>query len=104
MLLKTTDKLRGERDFGDEEDGGLVGIKNLLGELEIDIGFTGTRNAVKQFSVSFDGLEFGKGLFLSGIKGDLFVSGGSSYSGRFFAAIFLNAEREKKVGSFGDWI
>ena len=54
MFLKTTDKLRGERDFGDEEDGGLVGIKNLLGELEIDIGFTGTRNAVKEFGVSFD--------------------------------------------------
>lgn len=30
--------------------------------------------------------------------------GGSGRSGRFFAAIFLNAEREKKVGSFGDWI
>ena len=75
MFLKTTDKLRGERDFGDEEDGGLVGIKNLLGELEIDIGFTGTRNAVKQFSVSFDGLEFDKGLFLSGIKGDFGNSG-----------------------------
>ena len=133
MFLKTTDKLRGERDFGDEEDGGLVGIKNLLGELEIDIGFTGTRNAVKQFSVSFDGLEFGKGLFLSGIKGDLFTSGGSrrgicsgggdggwgcdpngrgvnsgggigSCSGRFFATIFLDAEGEKKIGGFGDWI
>lgn len=54
MFLKTTDKLRGERDFGDEEDGGLVGIKNLLGELEIDISFTGTGDAVKEFGVSFD--------------------------------------------------
>ena len=32
----------------------MVGIENLLGELEIDIGFTGTRNAVKKFGVSFD--------------------------------------------------
>ena len=31
----------------------------MLGELEIDVGFTGTRNAVKQFGVSFDGLKFG---------------------------------------------
>ena len=103
----------------------------MLGELEIDIGFTGTRNAVKKFGVSLDGLEFGEGLFLSGIKGDLFASGGSrrgicggggdgswgcglngcgansggvSGSNRFIAAIFFNAEREKKVGSFGDWI
>ena len=53
----------------------MIGIENLLGELEIDIGFTGTRNAVKQFSVSFDGLEFGKGLFLSGIKGNLLSVG-----------------------------
>lgn len=22
----------------------------------------------------------------------------------FFATVFLNAEREKKIGSFGDWI
>lgn len=111
----------------------MAGIENLLGELEIDIGFTGTRNAVKQFSVSFDGLKFGEGLFLSGIKGDLFASGGSrrgicsggsdsswgcdsngrgvnsgggsgSCSGGFFAAIFFDAEREKKIGGFGDWI
>lgn len=76
----------------------------MLGELEIDVGFTGTRNAVKQFGVSFDGLKFGEGLFLSGIKGDLFASGGSSHSGRFFTTIFLDAEREKKIGGFGDWI
>ena len=111
----------------------MVGIENLLGELEIDIGFTGTRNAVKQFGVSFNGLKFDEGLFLSGVKGDLFTSGGSrrgicsggsdsswgyglnwcgvnsgggsgSCSGRFFAAIFLDAEREKKIGGFGDWI
>ena len=70
--------------------------------------------------MSFDGLEFSEGLFLSGIKGDLFASGGSrcgiwssggvggsgssGRSGRFFAAIFFNAEREKKIGGFGDWI
>lgn len=47
----------------------------MLGELEIDIGFTGTRNAVKQFSVSFDFMQFGEGLFLSGIKGDFGGSG-----------------------------
>ena len=66
---------------------------------------------------------------MSGIKGDLFVNGGRRRgisssggdgswscvpngcgansvggSGRFFAAIFFNAEREKKVGGFGDWI
>ena len=112
----------------------------MLGELEIDIGFTGTRNAVKQFSVSFDGLEFGKGLFLSGVKGDFLGGGvggdvgvGSGGSGigsgvsvgsgsnssssrvgssdvdrgrsrRFFATIFFDAEREKKIGGFGDWI
>ena len=76
----------------------------MLGELEIDVGFTGTRNAVKQFGVSFDGLKFGEGLFLSGVKGDLFASDGSSYSGRFFAAIFFDAEREKKIGGFGNWI
>ena len=92
----------------------------MLGELEIDIGFTGTRNAVKQLSVSFDGLKFGEGLFLSGVKGDLFAIGGrrrgiwssggvggsgsSGSSGRFFAAIFFDAEREKKIGGFGDWI
>lgn len=89
----------------------------MLGELEIDIGFTGTRNAVKQLSVSFEGLKFGEGLFLSGVKGDLFAIGGrrrgiwssggvggSGSSGRFFAAIFFDAEREKKIGGFGDWI
>lgn len=73
---------------------------------------------------------------MSGIKGDLFASGGrrrgiyssggdgswgcclnwcsadsvgsgggsGSGSGRFFATIFFDAEREKKVGGFGDWI
>lgn len=101
----------------------------MLGELEIDIGFAGTRNAVKKFGVSLDGLEFGEGLFLSGIKGDLFVNGGRRRgisssggdgswscvpngcgansvggSGRFFAAIFLDAEGKKKVGSFGNGI
>lgn len=102
----------------------------MLGELEIDIGFTGTRNAVKQFSVSFDFMQFGEGLFLSGIKGDFggsdVDSGGSGSSsssgnsgsssgvgsgdvgrgrsGKFFATIFFDAEREKKVGGFGDWI
>ena len=96
----------------------------MLSELEIDVGFTGTRNAVKQFSVGFDGLKFGEGLFLSGVKGDFGGSGvggdvsvgsggsGSSVSigdvgsgsGRFFAAVLFDAEREKKVGSFGDWI
>ena len=54
--------------------------------------------------MSFDSLEFGEGLFLSGVKGDLFASGGSSHSGRFFATIFLNAERKKKVGGFGNRI
>ena len=83
--------------------------------------------------MSFDGLKFSEGLFLCGIKGDLFVGGGrrcggrssgsdggwgcgpngrgvnsgggsGSCSGRFFATIFLNAEREKKIGGFGDWI
>ena len=84
--------------------------------------------------MGFDGLEFGEGLLLSGIKGDFGNSGvdsggsgigsgvnvgsgssssssgvgsgdvGRGRSGKFFAAIFLNAEREKKVGSFGDWI
>lgn len=54
--------------------------------------------------MGFDGLEFGEGLLLSGIKGDLFASGGSSHSGRFFATIFLDAEGEKKIGGFGDWI
>lgn len=87
----------------------------MLGELEIDIGFTGTRNAVKQFSVSFDFMQFGEGLFLSGIKGDLFASGGSrrgicggggsgSGNGRFFATIFLDAKGEKKIGGFGNRI
>ena len=87
----------------------------MLGKLEIDVGFTGTRNAVKQFGVSFNGLKFGEGLFLSGVKGDLFASGGSrrgicggggsgSGNGRFFATIFLDAKGEKKIGSFGDWI
>ena len=105
----------------------------MLGELEIDIGFTGTRNAVKQLSVSFDGLKFGEGLFLSGVKGDFEGSndtiitvlsdnsscdggsGGSGSgvgsgdvgrgrSGKFFAAIFLDAKGEKKIGGFGDWI
>lgn len=109
----------------------------MLGELEIDIGFTGTGNAVKKLGVSFNGLKFGEGLFLSGVKGDFGGSGvggdvsvgsggsggggdsgnsggsggvgvggsvGRGRSGKFFAAIFLNAEREKKVGSFGDWI
>ena len=70
---------------------------------------------------------------MSGVKGDLFASGGSrrsicsgggdsswgcdpngcgvnsgggsgSCSGRFFAAIFLDAKGEKKIGGFGDWI
>ena len=70
---------------------------------------------------------------MSGIKGDLFASGGrrhggggdggdggwgcgpngcgvnsgggsGSCSGRFFATVFLDAEREKKIGGFGDWI
>ena len=54
--------------------------------------------------MGFDGLEFGEGLLLSGIKGDLFAIGGSSHSGRFFATIFLDAEGEKKIGGFGDWI
>ena len=83
--------------------------------------------------MGFDGLEFGEGLLLSGIKGDLFAIGGrrrgiwssggdggwncglnrcsvNSVGGRgrgsggFFATIFLNAEREKKIGGFGDWI
>ena len=101
----------------------------MLGELEIDVGFTGTRNAVKKFSMSFDGLKFGEGLFLSGIKGDLLASGGSRCgicggggdggwdcglngcgtnsvggSGRFFTAIFFDTEGEKKIGGFGDWI
>ena len=30
--------------------------------------------------------------------------GNKSGGRRFFAAIFLNAEREKKIGGFGDWI
>ena len=30
--------------------------------------------------------------------------GNKSGGRRFFAAIFLNAEREKKIGSFGYWI
>ncbi len=90
--------------------------------------------------MSFDSLEFGEGLFLSGVKGDLFAGGGrrrgswgrgddggwccrcdggwgcgfngcivnsgggSGSGGRFFATIFFDAEREKKVGGFGDWI
>lgn len=65
--------------------------------------------------MSFDSLEFGEGLFLSGVKGNLFAGGGSrrgicggggsgSGNGRFFATIFFDAEREKKVGGFGDWI
>lgn len=32
----------------------MVGIENLLSELEIDVGFAGTGNAVKEFGVSFD--------------------------------------------------
>ena len=58
---------------------------------------------------------------MSGIKGDFggSVVGGDvsvdsgdsgsgvgvdSGSGRFFATIFFDAEREKKIGGFGDWI
>ena len=70
---------------------------------------------------------------MSGIKGDLFASSGrrrggwscggdggwgcdpngsgvnsgggsGSCSGGFFATIFFDAEREKKIGGFGDWI
>lgn len=64
-------------------------------------------------------------MFLSGVKGDFGDSGvggdvsvdsgcsggvggdsggSDSSSERFFATIFFNAEREKKIGSFGDWI
>ena len=41
-----------------------------------------------------------------GVGGDSVGSGdvGRGSSGRFFAAIFFDAEREKKIGGFGDWI
>lgn len=97
----------------------------MASELEVDIGLTGTGDAVKEFGVSFDGLKFGEGLFLSGVKWDFGGSGigsdvsvgsgdsgsgvgggdvGSCRIGRFFAAIFLDAKREKKIGGFGNWI
>lgn len=41
---------------------------------------------------------------MSGVKRDLFAGGGSGRSGRFFAAIFFDAEGKKKIGGFGDWI
>ena len=105
----------------------------MASELEVDIGLTGTGDAVKEFGVSFNGLKFDEGLFLSGVKGDLFTSGGSrrgicsggsdsswgyglnwcgvnsgggsgSGNGRFFATIFLDAKGEKKIGGFGNRI
>lgn len=48
----------------------------------------------------------------SGVGGDVSVGSGGSgsgdvgrgRSGKLFAAIFFDAEREKKIGGFGDWI
>ena len=45
----------------------------------------------------------------SGVGGDVSVGSGSGdvgrgRSGKFFAAIFLDAKGEKKIGGFGDWI
>lgn len=46
MCGKNLDELAGERDFWHEQKDGFLGGNGVLGEVEIDIGFTATSDAV----------------------------------------------------------
>ena len=62
------DELRGESDFGDEEDDGFALVEGFGGELEVDVGFAAAGDAVEQFGVVLDGFEVAESGFLGGIE------------------------------------
>ncbi len=57
---KNADKLAGEGDFGDEENGGFLRFEGISGHFEVNIGFATTGNAAEEFSTlrrALEGLE-----------------------------------------------
>lgn len=67
---ENADKLTGESDFGNEEDGGFLRFKGISGHFKVDIGFTTTGDATKEFSALRRLLKGLESIFLSKIERD----------------------------------
>lgn len=64
---KNPNKLAGEGDFGDEKDGGFLLFKGIFSQFKVDVSFTASGHAMKEFGVFWSLLELFKGGFLGGI-------------------------------------
>lgn len=74
----------------------MSGIKGDFGNSGVDSGGSGIGSGVNVGSGSSGSSGSSSGVG----SGDV----GRGRSGKFFATVFLNAERKKKIGGFGDWI
>lgn len=102
MLRKIADELGSEGDFGDEQNDGLVFGERASAELDIDVGFAGAGDAVKQDSIGgiiFDGIN---GLELGRTEGVVFDSDLCA-SRKLAMAFFGNAAREGGLNDGRKW-
>ena len=97
MGLEIAYELRGEGDFGDENNNGFVGGEALASQFNIDIGFAGAGDAVQENGVGGTGIDFLNGALLGGIKRvvDRLMRGWRF--GLEIAALFGEAAREHRL-------
>ena len=67
-LFKNFNQLRSEGDFRDKQDDGAALGARFGGESEVEIGFAGAGDTVKETSGGAGSLERGEGGALSGIE------------------------------------
>jgi hypothetical protein len=67
MLLKIADDLGGKGDFWDEDNDGLAFGEGMLGELDINVGFAATGDAVQENGVGGIGFDLRDGGLLGGV-------------------------------------
>ncbi len=67
VLLEIADDLGGKGDFWDEDNDGLAFGEGVLGELDIDVGFAATSNAVQENGIGGIGLDLCDGGLLGGV-------------------------------------